>query len=385
MDPLTQRLMMSAAQGGPMVLVYDTSLSSGTTIGVPLRGGAAVTVDWGDGNRTIVNTNAASYTSHTYASGGVYTVRIYGRMTAFGGFVGTRPGFEKLTRCLSFGELGLLDMLAAFSNAVNLIELPTSLPRSVTSLRDMFSFLPGFNLNIGTWDTSNVQGMGGMFRGTAFNQDIGGWDTSSVTNMSSMFQNASAFNQDIGGWDTSNVTDMGRMFFGASAFNQDIGGWDTSSVAGSNTGPLFTPIGGMEAMFEDATSFNQDIGGWDTSNVATMRAMFRGATSFNQDIGGWDTSNVAQMGGMFDGATSFNQDIGGWDMSSVVTQTSGALPFGANQMFRNASAFNQNLSGIITGLTAQPVDFSTGANATFADNANGLKPFLSDGVTQINT
>jgi hypothetical protein len=72
-------------------------------------------------------------------------------------------------------------------------------------------------------------------------------------------------------------------------------------------------------------------------------------------------------------------------MSSVVTQTSGALPFGANQMFRNASAFNQNLSGIITGLTAQPVDFSTGANATFADNANGLKPFLSDGVTQINT
>jgi surface protein len=385
MDPFTQHLMMSAAQDAPMVLVYDTSLSSGTTIGVPLRGSAAITVFWGDGNQTVLNTSSASYTQHTYASGGVYTVRIFGQMTAFGGFVGTRPGFEKLTRCLSFGGIGLVDMLAAFSNAVNLTELPTSLPRSVTSLQDMFSFLSGFNLDIGTWDTSNVQNMGGMFRDTAFNQDIGGWDTSSVTNMRAMFLGASAFNQDIGGWDTSSVTNMELMFLGASAFNQDIGGWDTSSVAGTSIGSSFTPTGGMASMFEDATAFNQDIGGWDVSNVLTMRSMFRGATSFNQDIGGWNTSSVQQTGGMFRGATAFNQDIGGWNMSSVVAQTSGFTPFGANEMFRDASAFNQNLSGIITGLTAQPVDFSTGANATFADNANGLKPFLSDGVTQINT
>jgi hypothetical protein len=54
-------------------------------------------------------------------------------------------------------------------------------------------------------------------------------------------------------------------------------------------------------------------------------------------------------------------------------------------MFRNASAFNQDLSGIVTGVAAQPSLFSSGANATFADNANGLKPFLADGVTQITS
>jgi len=54
-------------------------------------------------------------------------------------------------------------------------------------------------------------------------------------------------------------------------------------------------------------------------------------------------------------------------------------------MFNSATAFNQDLSGMVTGLTAQPSLFSSGANATFADNANGLKPYLSGGVTQINT
>jgi len=56
-----------------------------------------------------------------------------------------------------------------------------------------------------------------------------------------------------------------------------------------------------------------------------------------------------------------------------------------NFMFNSATAFNQDLSGMTTGLATQPTDFSTSANATFRDNANGLKPYLSDGVTQINT
>jgi hypothetical protein len=43
------------------------------------------------------------------------------------------------------------------------------------------------------------------------------------------------------------------------------------------------------------------------------------------------------------------------------------------------------LSALITALTVQPSSFSTGANATFANNANNLKPFLLGGTTRINT
>ena len=54
----------------------------------------------------------------------------------------------------------------------------------------------------------------------AFNQPIGSWDTSHVNTMKGMFFNVSAFNQPIGSWNTSQITDMRGMFSFASSFNQ---------------------------------------------------------------------------------------------------------------------------------------------------------------------
>ena len=385
MDPLTQRLFMAASGGSPMVFVFDTSLSAGTTVGLPLRGAVNVTVDWGDGNSVAYT--SGGYTTYTYASGGVYTVRIFGRMTDFGGYVGLRPGFEKLTRCTSFGNIGLTALFNGFANAVNLVEVPSVLPPTITNLRETFSFLSTFNApQLTSWNTSNVTDMRSLFQGaSSFNQNIGSWDTSSVTSMRSLFNGASVFNQNIGSWDVSSVTDMEYMFLNAAAFNQNIGSWDVSSVSGTPGSGGFSPTGGMGSMFQGATVFNQDISGWNVSNVVNMRSMFQNASSFNQNIGSWNVSNVEQTGGMFSGATVFNQNISSWNLSKVVTHTGGFTPLGANNMFFNATAFNQNLSAIVTGLTSQPTNFSTGANATFANNANGLKPLLADGVTRINT
>jgi surface protein len=73
-----------------------------------------------------------------------------------------------------------------------------------------------------------------------------------------------------------------------------------------------------------------------TSSILSMLDMFRGASAFNQDIGGWNTSSVTNMSTVFFFATSFNQDIGGWNTSSVTNM---------NGLFNTATAFNQNIGG----------------------------------------
>jgi len=341
MDPLTQRLFMAAARGAPLVLVFDTTLATGTTVTVPLAGTVDVVIDWGDGTSDAYTT--AGNKTHTYAAEGEYRVKVNGLLTGFGASV-VRPN---LTKCLSFGGLGITSLTDAFRSCANLTEVPEVLPIGVTN-------------------------MSGMFSGaTSFNQNIGGWDVSSVTDISLMFSQANSFNQNIGGWDVSNVTTFQSLFVNALSFNNggsgDINTWDTSSVTN------------MNSVFNNAQTFNQNIGGWNTSNVTTMNGTLASA-SFNNggsgDISSWDTSKVTNMGAMFIGASSFNQNIGSWDMGAVTD---------ADFMFAFASAFNQDLSGITTGLAGQPSNFSTSANATFANNANGLKPFLAGGVTQINT
>lgn len=267
MDPTTQRLLSASVGNRPMVLVFDTTLSSGTTVTVPLRGAGELLVDWGDGNTSSVPYSLSlSSVTHTYASDGTYAVKLYGYMSAFGGNQGVRTGYDKLIRCESFGDLGLVDLFSGFSQATNLSEMPTVLPPTVTEIDSCFLFLSSFNA------------------------------------------------PEIGSWDTSNIINMDQLFNGAN-------------------------------------SFDQDISGWDVSNVTNMRGMFLNAASFNQDISSWDVGNVTNMDNMFQVAQSFNQDLSSW----------------------------------VTGLTSQPSNFSTDANIVFANNANGLKPYLSDGVTQINT
>ncbi len=227
-----------------------------------------------------------------------------------------------------------------------------------------------FNQDLGSWDTSNVTHMGGLFERTAFNHDISKWDTSKVTHMWYMFAYTQNFEQDLSWMDTSNVVYMNKMFkessfngdisgwdvgkvenmtnmFENSSFNGDISQWDTSSViytSGMFASSEFNqPIGGwntssitdMSGMFAYNSQFNQDISNWDTSKNTTLRNTFLDARSFNQDLDSWNTSSVIDMNSTFTGAYAFDGDISSWDVSNVKDMS---------RLFASAGEFNKDIS-----------------------------------------
>jgi surface protein len=410
MDLISQRMMMGSSgsvSNEPMVLVFDTSLGDASnTISLPLYGSPmSVVLDWGDGT-TDIRTTEGNF-SHTYATSGIYTVKIYGFLARFGSGTSTYPRADALIRVEDFGDIGIVSLQGAFRNAINLTSVPSTLPDSVTNLSYCFFSATNFNdSNITSWDTSRVTDMSRMFYdATNFNQNIGNWNVSSVITFFAMFFNAFLFNQNIGNWNTSSSISFSYMFYGASSFNQDIGNWNTSnaffmnhmfagasSFNNNNSSSInnwnTSRVTNMSFMFYDAYTFNQPINSWDVSNVTNMSAMFyatdlttnfhlfnrpligwntskvinmsfmfRGALAFNQEIGSWDVSNVTNMQAMFFAAGSFNQDIGNWDVSSVTNMT---------VMFAAAISFNQDLSRwCVSNFATKPTDWDTGANSAW--------------------
>lgn len=332
MDSLV--LSMFTAAGQPeMVWVFDTAVTGASYLEAVLPFFSTtethdVHVDWGDGTESdYTGTYTTARVAHTYATDGVYTIRVTGEAPVIGASnpdFGDRPSLASFTKCLSFGDLNTVSAAYLFySYFDNLSQVPISLPKTVTNCEGMFrdagrNVVGGFNpTGVAYWDTANVTNMAFMFSELPdFSQDVSGWNTSNVTNMQGMFQNSVSFNGNVSAWDVSSVTDMSYMFSSDTtsvymAFNQDLSGWDVSNVTT------------MAYMFRRCSAFNQDLSGWDVSAVTTFREMFYLCYAFDQNIGAWATGAVTNMVSMFAGASSFNQDLSGWCVTNITSKPSG--------------------------------------------------------------
>ena len=218
--------------------------SSSLEMQLPLRGITDVTVEWGDGTYT---THTANYPQsptnsiiHTYSSPGNYTIAILGKTEQFGDNdqedIDRRVYSEKITKVLSFGDLGLTSLESAFSGAVNLTQVPSYLPPTVNNLSKSFADAIIFNdSNISSWDVSSVTNMRRMFyRADLFNQPLGNWNTESLQVASAMFAETGAFNQSLANWDITNVVAMNNMFAGVELsttnYENTLIGWAAQSV-----------------------------------------------------------------------------------------------------------------------------------------------------------
>ena len=235
----------------PMISTWNTENLGGTgsaTKVILLPMSAGPTVDWGDGTVNNLNT-------HTYASGGSKTVKIYGYISDWA----FADGGDKLKITDISKVGGLLLIGSAFYGCSNMTWTATDKPIPMGSINSAF------------------------YGCTLFNGNIGNWDVSQVSNAGNAFRDCVAFNQDLSSWEVSSITVFGNMFWGATIFNQDLSSWDVSSATL------------MQNMFRN-TAFNQDLSAWDISNVTNLTNFLNGssfsATNYDLLLPAWEAQSV---------------------------------------------------------------------------------------------
>lgn len=174
--------------------------------------------------------------------------------------------------------------------------------RLVTNMSYMFRECKAQQLNLNTFDTSNVTSLQNMFYNCSNLEvlDLNNWNTSNVTNLFSTFQGCTNLTTlEVSEWDTSKVTSMGEQgeywvyggtFQDCSSLTElDLSGWDTLNVVG------------MGNMFRGCSSLTElNVSNFNTSNVTSMNSMFYNCSSLTEvDVSKFNTSNVTNMAYMF--------------------------------------------------------------------------------------
>jgi surface protein len=308
------------------------------TIYVGVNAGS-FTVDWGDGSSDTYS-GVATDRLHTYENPNSYTVTCNG-ITILGVNstsinVGIMPNLKEVN------QFGSILTVIGFPEAVNLLNVPNSIPTGITSFVGLFIGCSNINdSNISSWDTSNITDMRATFSGaTSFNQSLSGWNVSNVIFMGAMFNN-SIFNLSLSSWDVSKVTNMSSMF-NSSQFDQSLSSWNVSNV------------NNMNSMFLNGV-FNQSLSTWNVSKVTIFNSMFQNNYAFNGDISNWTfiTSSNFTMTSMFQNCTSFDQDLSDWNISKLSNGTN---------MFSNTPAFTTNFNLTLIGwanLKSIPTTFNS--------------------------
>lgn len=180
------------------------------------------------------------------------------------------------------------------------------------------------DVNVSTFDTSNVTNMSYMFSavntGTPMALTSINFGTnfvkSTVTNISFMlFSCSNLTTLDIDDWDISNVTDIRSFAKGGDKLTtfgaNNLANWDFGNV-------IY-----MDEAFRNLLVMpNLAIENWNVSKVQTMYALFcANAKMFSDlDLRNWNMSNCKELSFVFWGCTSLKTlNCANWDVSNVET------------------------------------------------------------------
>lgn len=382
----------------------DTTLPGGTAsnqYGVRNQFSTGVTLDVGWGDSTFNETTGGDIT-HTYSTGGAYSVRCIGQqlhrnqgpadvpkitqINRFGRYNRCRFSYASFQGASIDGPLLVTDTMnpdendgSEFNNLFTSSGITTWPANAVldfafgNSSDRMFFGNSNFNGNVGVI-TGTFTTLKELFDGCSSFNNGGSSDINNLTlnltgttnNGFEAFRDCTVFNQPLDNWDTTGIDSCGGMFWNAAAFNQDLGNWNMSSVTS------------MATMFRESGFNNGGVGGvglgidqWDVSNVTTLGFGFY-LSDFNQYIGSWDTSSFTNFNNCWRG-TPFDSggigDLNSWNMSKVTIITS---------IFQDCVTFNRDIgSWNFGGSDSTGTTTSVVVNKLVDSTAN----FTGDGIT----
>ena len=150
------------------------------------------------------------------------------------------------------------------------------------------------SLDVASFDTSKVRGMGNMFFGDEklTTLDLSNFDTRNLINMDKMFYGMSSLtNLNISSFNTSKVTNMDSLFYGmVNIENINVSNFDTRNVMNMNH--MFSSMHKLKQLQLPAT--------FNTSGVTDMGYMFYNSKSLTSlDVSMFNTEKVTNMREMF--------------------------------------------------------------------------------------
>ena len=235
--------------------------------------------------------------------------------------------------------------------------------KPIVSMSDMFLYSKTRNIDLSSFDTSNVTNMGRMFyiASDVENIDISSFDTSKVENMSYMFSALYKLKTiDLSSFDTKNLKSLESIFYNDKYLEEvNMDNWNLELVemfSGwinecqnlkkmslknwkiHNILPIFNYASNLEII---------DVTGWDTSNVTNFSYLFAYCRNlYNiEGITTWDTGSALDMSNMFNDC----RKIKSLDLSNFNTENVSSF----YEMFLNCTSLetlnldNWNLNNII--------------------------------------
>lgn len=279
-----------------------------------------------------------TYDLYIAGKGGVIAPANCEKLFNFNSGLSTLKSFDGLEHLHTFKTTNMRFMLQSCQNVPEL-NVGSWDVSNVTDMFCLFNLCSAVTtLDVSQWNTGNVENIGSMFAGCKALQtlDVSDWNTSKMQTTSNAFSSCESLNAldisewtmsnvkstskmfdhckgistlDVTNWDVSNVTDMTEMFYYCTALTGlNVSKWDTSAV--TTTARMFSGCYKLTTL---------DVSQWDTSGVKYMTDMFKLCYILpNLEVGDWNTGNVLNMSGMFaDCRVLISLNTANWDTSKV--------------------------------------------------------------------